>query len=77
MIKDWNVNDIKAQINKIAWAESEPRMDGYVTWSCKQDLYEILWHVEDKLRKCSTYANEDEFLKEHEKKETWRILNEN
>ena len=76
MIKDWSLKDIKTEISKISWAESDPRMDGFVTWGCKQELYEILWYVEEKLRKCSTYAGEDNFLKEHDKKMTWRILNE-
>jgi hypothetical protein len=77
MIKDWSVRDIKNEISKISWAESNPRMDGFVTWGCKQDLYEILWFVEEKLRRCSTYTGEEDFLQEHEKKQTWRILNEN
>ena len=76
MIKDWSLKDIKTEISKISWAESDPRMDGFVTWGCKQELYEILWYVEEKLRKCSNYAGEDDFLKEHDKKMTWRILNE-
>ena len=76
MIKDWSLKDIKTEISKISWAESDPRMDGFVTWGCKQELYEILWYVEEKLRKCSTYAGEDNFLKEHDKEMTWRILNE-
>lgn len=76
MIKDWSLKDIKTEISKISWAESDPRMDGFVTWGCKQELYEILWYVEEKLRKCSTYAGEDDFLKEHDKKMMWRILNE-
>ena len=77
MIKNWSVSEIKTEISKISWAESDPRMDGFVTWGCKQDLYEILWFVEDKLRRCSTYAGEKDFILEHEKTETWRILNEN
>ena len=76
MIKDWSLKDIKTEISKISWAESDPRMDGFVTWGCKQELYEILWYVEEKLRKCSTYAGEDDFLKENDKEMTWRILNE-
>jgi len=76
MIKDWSLKDIKTEISKISWAESDPYQDGFVTWGCKQELYEILWYVEEKLRKCSTYAGEDDFLKEHDKKMTWRILNE-
>jgi len=76
MIKEWSLKDIKNEISKISWAESDPRMDGFVTWGCKQELYEILWYVEEKLRKCSTYAGEEDFLKEHDKEMTWRILNE-
>jgi hypothetical protein len=41
-------------------------MDGFVTWSCKQDLYEILWFVEDELAKCSNYTDEDEYIKKRE-----------
>lgn len=76
MIKNWSVTEIKQEIRKISYAESDPRTTGFVTWGCKQDLYEILWFVEDQLRNCSTYAGEEEFLKEHEKQETWKALNE-
>jgi hypothetical protein len=76
MIKDWSVTDITNHISKIAWAESDKHMDGFVTWGCKQDLYQILWFVENKLRNCSTYAGEEEFVEQHNKKETWRILSE-
>jgi hypothetical protein len=41
-------------------------MDGFVTWGCKQDLYEILWFVEDELAKCSTYEDEAEYVKKRE-----------
>lgn len=62
MIIDWSTKDIKAQVDRIAWAESDPRMDGFVTWRCKQDLYELLWYLEDKLERCSTYTGEQEFV---------------
>ena len=62
MIIDWSVDKIKAQVDKIAWAESDPRMDGFVTWRCKRDLYELLWYIEDKLEQCSTYSTEEELL---------------
>ena len=74
MIKDWSVTDITNHISKIAWAESDKHMDGFVTWGCKQDLYQILWFVENKLRNCSTYAGEEEFVRKHDKDETLRIL---
>ena len=74
MFKDWNVDDIKREIDKIAWAERDIMMDGYVTWTCKQELYDILWYVEEKLSKCSTYALEEEYIKNHEFQVMWDIL---
>lgn len=67
MIKDWSVEDIQKQISKISFAESDPRMDGFVTWGCKRDLYEILFSVQDALSKCSTYSVEEDYLKQREK----------
>lgn len=74
MIKDWSVEKIISEISKIAYAEKDARMTGFVTWGCKQDLYQILWYCEQKLKECSTYADEDEYVKEHEKQEMWRTL---
>jgi hypothetical protein len=62
MIIDWSIDEVKAHVDKIAWAESDPRMDGFVTWRCKKDLYELLWYLEDKLERCSTYSAEEENL---------------
>ena len=66
MIRDWNKSDICNDIRKITYAANDARMDGFVTRGCKQDLYEILWFVEDELAKCSTYADEDEYVKKRE-----------
>jgi len=41
-------------------------MDGFVTFGCKQDLYRILFYVQNKLNKCSTYVGEDDWVKENE-----------
>ena len=74
MIIDWSLSDLKEGVNKIGFAESDPRMDGFVTWGCKQDLYQLLWHVEDTLDKCSTYADEDIFVRDREKQQTIKAL---
>ena len=66
MIQDWNKADIYNEIRKITFAAKDPRLHGFVTRGCKQDLYEILWFVEDELAKCSTYADEDEYVKKRE-----------
>ena len=74
MIKNWNTNQILAEINKIYWAGTDPRMDGFITWPCKQEMYRIKWAVDDMLSQMSTYAGEDEFLEEHEKELVWKAL---
>ena len=74
MIKDWSVKEIKAQINKIVYGANDKMMDGFVTFGCKQDLYEILWHCEDALEKCSSYEGEEEFVKKREQKKLLKIL---
>ena len=77
MIQNWNKTDICNEISKIRFAESDTRMDGFVTWGCKQDLYEILWFVEDELDKCSTYSDEDEVVKKREQHKILKILGKN
>ena len=74
MIIDWSLSELKEGVDKIGYAESDPRMDGFVTWGCKQDLYQLLWHVEDTLDKCSTYAGEDAFVRDREKQKTFELL---
>ena len=74
MIIDWSLSDLKEGISKIGYAESDTRMDGFVTWGCKQDLYQLLWHIEDTLDKCSTYAGEDIFVRDREKQQTIKAL---
>jgi hypothetical protein len=75
MIKDWNIPKIVEEIRKISWAATDPRMDGFVTWGCKQDLYQLKWLIEQELDKCSTYGGlEDEYVKKHEQKELLKTL---
>lgn len=74
MIRDWNVQSIKSEISKISYAESDSRMTGFITWACKQDLYNILWHVEDCLERCSTYSDEQEFVKHREQQKLLKAL---
>ena len=65
MIKNWSMDAIKQEIDKIAFAESDPRMDGFVTFGCKKELYEVLFYVQSKLNKCSTYVGEEEWVGEN------------
>lgn len=74
MIIDWDIKKVKKQVDKIVFAATDPKMDGFNTWGCKKDLYEILWYVEDSLGKCNSYADEDEFVKRREQKKLLKIL---
>lgn len=74
MIIDWSVDDIINEVDKIKRAEGDAFETGYNTVKCKQDLYTILWHVQDCLEKCSTYYGEDEWIKQHEANKTLERL---
>jgi hypothetical protein len=74
MIRDWSLSDLKEGVSKIGYAESDPRMDGFVTWGCKQDLYQLLWHVQDCLEQCSTYTGEKEWVNQQEANKTLERL---
>ena len=66
MIIDWNVNHIISELEKCYWATTDLKMDGFTTWRCKQDLYRVQFALEDMLKKCPTYAPEQEWLAEQQ-----------
>ena len=74
MIKDWDLQNIKNEIDKIAFQESNHAMDGYNCWYAKSELYQILWYIEEKLKKTNTYVNEEEYIKNHKIDKMWAIL---
>lgn len=76
MIKNWSVEDIVRQINSAYYACTDPRMDGFVTWGYKQDLYRIKCILDDAIKKCPTFYGEEEWLREQEKTRVIKILKE-
>lgn len=80
MIRNWNAGEIISEIQKIYFATTDPRMDGYTTWACKQDLYRVQFALERMLKNCPTYSLENEWLEEQrlerEKQQVWRTLND-
>jgi len=74
MIKDWSVKDICQEVRKITLAATDGHMDGFNTWGCKKDLYQLLWFIEDELSKCSNYADEAEFIKVRDQKQMLKAL---
>ena len=76
MIKNWNLTEIENQLQRIYYACSDPKMDGFVTWGCKQDLYRVKFQVDELLKKCPKYSVEAECLEELEKQKVWKTLND-
>ena len=76
MIKNWNLTEIENQLQRIYYACSDPKMDGFVTWGCKQDLYRVKFQVDELLKKCPKYSVEAEWLEELEKQKVWKTLND-
>lgn len=74
MIIRWNTDKIINDVHSMQYAATDMRMDGFVTWGVKQDLYKIKWAVDEALSKCSVYAGEEEFLEEHEKEQVIKVL---
>ncbi len=76
MTRTWNANRIISDLQQIYFATTDPRMDGFTTWGCKQDLYRVKFALDEMLKKCPTYAPEQEFLEEHDKQLVWKALND-
>lgn len=78
MIINWNTADIIRELEKCYWATTDPKMDGFATWRCKQDLYRVQFALQDMLDKCPTYAPEQEWLvqqqQERDQRQVWSIL---
>lgn len=72
--KNWDVASVAQQINTMVYEANSGYTDGFVGWGIKQDLYRIKWLVDDALKRCSTYAPEEEWLREQEQKKIIKIL---
>lgn len=74
MIRNWNVTEVENQLQRIYYACTDPRMDGFVTWGYKQDLYRIKFLLDELMEKCPKYAGEEEWLREQEAEKIVQIL---
>jgi len=63
-IEKLGVNKVKEQIWQYQYVCTDPRMDGFIGFDCKQRLYEIKFAVDEALAKCPEYAGEAEWLEE-------------
>ena len=74
MIRDWSIKEVENQLQRMYYACTDPRMDGFVTWGCKQDLYRVKFLVDELLEKCPTYSVEEQWLRELEAEKIVQIL---
>lgn len=73
--KSWDVGDITSQLHSIAREVNSPYNDGFTSWGCKQDLYQIKFLVDDILSKSPSFGDlEIDFLKLEEQKRIIKIL---
>ena len=72
--KSWDVGNITSQIHTLSRECSSPHNDGYTAFGCKQDLYQIKEVIDTAIRNSPTFAGEQEWLQEQEKKRIIKIL---
>lgn len=76
-IEKLGVNKVKDQISQYKYVCTDPRIDGFVGWDCKQKLYEIKFAVDQALSECPEYSPEEEWLEEQKMNKVQRILEGN
>lgn len=70
---------IKEQLYQWFGVMTDPRIDGFNGFACKQKIYEVKWECERILEsdRCPTYAGEEEWIQEQiEDKAIKRITGE-
>lgn len=69
-----DINSVKHQIYMSGVELCSPYNDGFTAWKIKQDLYYLKWLIDDIMRHSPTFTDEDEFVKDHEKRIVFREL---
>jgi hypothetical protein len=73
--KRWDLQNIKSQIMYCGVELNSPYNDGFTGWSCKKDLYEIKFYVDNLLESSPIFSHiEENFLKEQEQNRVLNIL---
>ena len=71
---DWNVQNVIWECQKMYQGANDPYVTGWNNWPCKQDLYRVKFLVDEMLENCSTFLDEEEWLREQEAEKIVRIL---
>ena len=72
--KDWDMNAIQHQIWTMRHEATTPYNDGWTAFGVKQELYQLKWQIDQALADCSTFAGEDDWLREQEQERIINIL---
>ena len=74
MTKNWQVQQVINECQKMYFGATDPMMTGWTNWPCKQDLYRVKFAVDEMLANTGKFAGEDEWLLQQEKEKMWKIL---
>jgi hypothetical protein len=66
--KNWDIGSIVYQIHAVRSACTNSYSDRLASFRAKQDLYQIKWIIDEALKECPSFAEEDAWLKDQEKK---------
>lgn len=73
--KSWDVSDISRQIHGLARECASPYNDGFTSFECKKDLYQLKTIIDEALTKAPDFGSvEKDWLTEQEKKRIVKIL---
>lgn len=65
------------QINRASMEMNSSFNDGFTSWRVKQDLYQLLFHLQNVMEKSPNFGNmEKEWLTSLHKNKMWQILNQ-
>jgi hypothetical protein len=70
----YNITTAILEVNKASRECCDPRLDGFVAFGIKQDLYSLKFILEDAIRRCPTFSGEAEWIREKEKEKVIKIL---
>ena len=68
------VTKVNEQLQQWYHVMTDPRIDGFNGWGCKQKLYQVKFELDKILENAPSYAGEDEWLEEKKMERLQAIL---
>jgi hypothetical protein len=80
MTKNWNVDRVIGECQRMHLGATDPYVTGWNNWPCKQDLHRVKFAVDEMLANTATFSGEPEWLAEQQlerdQQKVWKALNE-